>query len=506
MLVLRKEIAKKPTNTNVSVENTENKYHILTLWYRILLKLLYAEVNMILTILLETGEYRKSKLFKSDYINHTYFLNTDTNEIVIHLSDSNSQYGLSCLIKELTNQWKFREWKVSDAIKRELFRYTFSYKWEHLANIDKKGAHFYIYGHRLCITQAGYQELQKHAAIGSELAIALQTSQLLIDLAEKNTDKLDKTLQQIINNKHHLITIDTIPSNQSDGTKTHHICYINPKITTELAKKIIKYFEAAIQRRFSPPMMQISVSDTTNKDLKLELISEEKTMPNPKIFAKIPSEIFDNLQKLYENNDEADMSLILTTNNIAQPSIPENSYAAINEKFSQIAVDDTLEGKIKVLHEYSLLISTQTEQLKHAYKKIGFKYIIKLFKSITNIEETAKLFDKLVEIQYLVDIHRNKIFDFIFFKNNTDSWQAMIGEIRYHSEYILSLQFNQRKQTADFEETKNFLNSFRNTKLFSEHRKNGLYRLGKTDTQKDIDSMLTHFERETNSNRNVFHN
>lgn len=459
---------------------------------------------MILTTLLETGEYRKGKPLKPDYIRHSYSFNPDTNEIVIEPSTVNTQYALSCLVKELTTQWKLREWKMSDAIKNELIKiYN---KQEHLAKIEKNGAHFYIYNDKLNITQAGYQELQKQAVIGSELAIALQTSQLLIDLAEKNTDKLDKTLQQIINNKHHLIIIDTIPNNQSDGTKTHHICYINHKITTELAKKIIKYFEAAIRRRFSPPMIQISVSDTTDKDLKLDLISEDKAMPNPKISAKIPSEIFDNLQKLYDNNVETDISLMLTTNNIAQPPVPENSYAEINEKFSQIALNDGLEGKIKTLQEYARLISTQTEQLKHAYKKVGFKYIVKLFENMTNLEDIAKLFNSLLEIQYQIDIHRNKLLDFIFFKSNTDSWQTIIGEIRNKAYYILMTEFEKRKQTANVEATKDFINSIRNTKLFTEHRNNGLYRFGKTDTQKDIDSMLAHFEKDTDSNRNVFHN
>ena len=421
---------------------------------------------MILETLLETGEYRKSRPGKSDFVHFTCTVNTDVDnepiDINVAADHPNKKQALTILSTELTS-------------KRKL----------------KKGRHFVISNNKITITKEGFQQLQKQAVLGTELEIAMRSTQLIFDLATKNMDELDKTLKAIIISPNHPL-MHPMFRQFKGADNTVWCCFTDKKLALPLATQIGKALKAAIERRL-PERFSKDNDGKLNSKITFEEIGEENDNYPKVISIKVPRYIYDSFDSLYANNHMGLPQPAISSPHVPNQPIPDNSYVKIAAKFSQIE-SANLEDETKRLQEYAALISSQPDNLKNIYKEICFKYITQLFKNMITLEKIANLFELLLTLKPQFDIHRNPKRDSFFFRHNTDSWQDMIGNIRNDAFLKLTKAFNRKAKLPDSNIAIDFLKQYRNKKLFSEHQGNGLSRIGKTATVKEIDEMLSRFE------------
>ncbi len=403
----------------------------------------------ILTILLETGQYNLGRPGKSYYLRYSYTIEAGNIVISVDPNHPHKEYAINILANMLTKKYRLNN--NSHFIQ---------------SNNDK-----------ITILKVGYTFLQLQKRNNSKLAYALETAQLLFSLLKQYSSKeaelseLERFLKSLL--------FSSNPLFKAEIKDTFIVYTINNKIVGPLAEQFRMALINAINH-----YIDIASRNFQNSQNDLRQIQGTKNIFMSKNLYDALLNYMNDLQRPVQSQPLA----VIHNADLPQPN--NIDYKVIHQQFDQINVLDDIDHLIETLNQYANLIDHQpTMKSKNAYKKVGYQYIIRIFKNMNSLGDAAILFDHLLTLQYKMDIHSNPLIDTLFSIYNTSAWQEMIGEIRDDAMLKLSSEV-ENLEISNTDQLLARLNYFLEKRLFYKHRSNW-YTSTSTTAELDISDMIT---------------
>ena len=182
------------------------------------------------------------------------------------------------------------------------------------------------------------------------------------------------------------------------------------------------------------------------------------------------------------NKKACDDVLCDTYLQIAQVNIPPQENISCNEAKELL---NSLTAPLKERYLNTATITRMKEKLKNTVTSLAAK--------MNNLDDLCQFYEflKSEPIIKLLNAHKNPIYDSIFSKTNTNTWQEIIKEIRSHAFTLLRNKTEPLSEPSDKAE---LILRYRNHPIFTDHRYNKfINRLHSTHTAREIDNLIASY-------------
>ena len=227
-----------------------------------------------------------------------------------------------------------------------------------------------------------------------------------------------------------------------------------------------------------------------SKQMSLNLITRVHNLLNNLFKDKYPA-LYTNLDMSSEIWQKNPTGFTIKINKKACDDVLCDSYlqiAQINIPQDNIAFNDAKEilnsfiAPLKGRYLSTATITRMKDKLKNTVASLTAK--------INNLDELCQFYEflKSEHVIKLLNAHKNPLYDSIFSKTNTNTWQEIIKVIRTHAFTLLR---NKTEQLSDSPHKAELLSSYRNSPIFTDHRYNKfINRLHSTHTVREIDNLI----------------